>query len=445
MDLTSDLPEVDDNSGLEAISWVPDSFLTSKGFRDENTDAAYRPSSYADHGTGLYFVGLEDNGMVYAYALDQYGEDFTRVASFAGGFATTMELEFEPQTGVLWSTCDNTCQGRSAALSIVNGKFTVNATYDRPAQLPNYNNEGFAIAPACTAGSQQVVWANDGNDGGHALRAGSLPCTAAPRADDGWHKIGDGMTAGVSGIAVLGDSDDVLVVRDNKKAGENRAVRVRLDDGEVEKVEPIAWPDELPVDLEAVEPVPGRSGEYVALASAGKGFVFQLRGLRLKVLATFQVPAGQPGDNYESFALKVVRDRLYAVWADRGQDVRSSTLYSAPFDVARASFGQVKAIPFRVPYPATDVRHISDVEITDDNRVLVTSASDPGDDGPFDSAVYLAGKLGKDGSIGLATRELARYPGHKIEALTCLSRSCDQVLYGTDDEAAGGAVLIGQF
>ncbi|MFC9692030.1 hypothetical protein ACFTSF_25995 [Kribbella sp. NPDC056951] len=175
-DLTSDLPEVEDNSGLEAISWVPDSFLTAKGFRDERTSAAYKPSSYANHGTGLYFVGLEDNGMVYAYALNQSGGTFTQVAAFAGGFPSIMDLEFEPDTGRLWSTCDNHCQGRSAALTIVNGKFTVSTTYDRPAQLPNYNLEGFAIAPACVSGRKPVVWADDDNTGGHALRAGSLPC-----------------------------------------------------------------------------------------------------------------------------------------------------------------------------------------------------------------------------------------------------------------------------
>jgi hypothetical protein len=90
------------------------------------------------------------------------------------------------------------------------------------------------------------------------------------------------------------------------------------------------------------------------------------------------------------------------------------------------------------------VRHISDLEITENHRVLVTSASDPGDDGPFDSAVYVAGRLGPDGSLRLATSELTRYPGHKIEALTCLTRSCDRILYGTDDEAAGGAVRVGK-
>ncbi len=30
--------------------------------------------------------------------------------------------------------------------------------------------------PACAAGRRAVVWADDGNDGGHALRTGTLPC-----------------------------------------------------------------------------------------------------------------------------------------------------------------------------------------------------------------------------------------------------------------------------
>jgi hypothetical protein len=86
-DLTSDLPDVDPNSGLEAISWVPDSFLTAHGFRDEHTGSVYTPGIYASHGTGLYFVGLEDNATIYAYALNQSTGGFTRVATIASGFS----------------------------------------------------------------------------------------------------------------------------------------------------------------------------------------------------------------------------------------------------------------------------------------------------------------------------------------------------------------------
>jgi hypothetical protein len=37
---------VADNSGLEAITWVPDTFLTARGFHDESTGAAYNPAAY---------------------------------------------------------------------------------------------------------------------------------------------------------------------------------------------------------------------------------------------------------------------------------------------------------------------------------------------------------------------------------------------------------------
>ncbi|MEU3459187.1 lamin tail domain-containing protein [Streptomyces sp. NPDC006733] len=177
--LTSDLPSLPANSGPEALSWIPDTFLTAHGFRDEHTGAAYDPATYPAHGSGLFFAGVEDNGTVYAYALNTSGGGFTRVATFAGGFSSVMDLEFEPATGHLWATCDDTCEGRSATLDInAQGKFTVTHTYDRPAGMGNYNNEGFAIAPqsTCTGGHKPVIWSDDANDGGHALRTGTVNC-----------------------------------------------------------------------------------------------------------------------------------------------------------------------------------------------------------------------------------------------------------------------------
>ncbi|MET8410381.1 lamin tail domain-containing protein [Streptomyces sp. NPDC005195] len=178
--LTSDLPSLPANAGPEGISWVPDTFLTAHGFRDEHTGAAYDPAGYPGHGSGLFFAGVEDNGTVYAYALNQSGGGYTRVATITSGFPGVMDLEFEPATGHLWAACDDTCQGRTSTLDInAQGKFAVTHTYDRPTGMANYNNEGFAIAPqsACVGGHKPVLWSDDTNDGGHALRAGTLNCT----------------------------------------------------------------------------------------------------------------------------------------------------------------------------------------------------------------------------------------------------------------------------
>lgn len=176
-DLTSDLPDVDPNGGLEGISWIPDSFLTSHGFRDERTGGTYDPAAYPGHGTGLYFAGLEANGTIYAYALNQAGDDYTRIATIKSGFATVMDLEFEPSTGRLWAVCDNTCSGRTTTLELnAWGAFAVTATYKRPSGMANLNNEGFAISPTCTSGRKSAIWSDDGNASGHALRTGTLPC-----------------------------------------------------------------------------------------------------------------------------------------------------------------------------------------------------------------------------------------------------------------------------
>ncbi|MFF0445488.1 esterase-like activity of phytase family protein [Streptomyces sp. NPDC004609] len=178
--VSSDLPSVPANKGLEGIVWIPDTFLTSQGFRDERTAALYDPASYPGHGTGLFFTGLETSGTIYAYALDLSGGGFTRVASFDSGLLSVMAMEWEPATGRLWAACDNHCQGGMTTLGInAQGQFAATHAYDRPIGLPDYNHEGFAIAPqaACIGGQKPVIWADDKNNGGHALRAGTLDCT----------------------------------------------------------------------------------------------------------------------------------------------------------------------------------------------------------------------------------------------------------------------------
>jgi len=179
--LTADLPPAGANLGLEAITWIPDTFLVSKSFFDESKNHAYNPAEYANHGSGIFFVGLEANGIVYAYALDQAGTNFTRVATITTGFPGVMELQYDRDANDLWAVCDDTCQGRSVVLRIdATGKFSIARRFERPGGMPNYNNEGFAIAPAtlCTAGTKPVFWADDTEDEGHAIRSGTLTCTA---------------------------------------------------------------------------------------------------------------------------------------------------------------------------------------------------------------------------------------------------------------------------
>jgi len=180
-DLTADLPVVGPNLGLEAITWVPDSVLTAEGFVDQTTGSAYEPADYPDHGTGLFFVGVEANGSVYAYALDQSGGTFTRLATIASGFAGVMDLSFDPALGNLWAVCDDGCQGRSTVLRVNGaGAYVPTTVFDRPASMPNLNNEGFAIAAAseCVGDLRPAFWADDTNTDGFAIREGKISCSS---------------------------------------------------------------------------------------------------------------------------------------------------------------------------------------------------------------------------------------------------------------------------
>ena len=183
--LTNDLPKVGSNLGLEAIAWVPDAYLVSKGFIDESKQSAYDPANYADHGNGIFFVGVEQDGLIHGFALDHTSGGFTRVATFASGHSGVMDLAFDRDAGYLWAVCDDTCQGRTNVLDIdtrvgstTRGKFYIRRGFERPSTMPNINNEGFAITPesSCVGGFKPVFYSDDSNTNLHAIRRDSIPC-----------------------------------------------------------------------------------------------------------------------------------------------------------------------------------------------------------------------------------------------------------------------------
>ncbi|MBP2475123.1 hypothetical protein JOF53_003995 [Crossiella equi] len=275
---------------------------------------------------------------------------------------------------------------------------------------------------------------------------GLFAFSATPaHAADGWTKVGAGITGGISGFALI-DRESALVVRDNKKSGENRVARLSFRAGGTPSLKPLTWRGETPTDLEAAAAVPGRAGEYLALASSGRVYHVKLAGDRVSVLRAFTVPKGQSGDNYEGLALVSRGGGLVAAWADRGQDARPATVYTATLDLAKGRFGPVRSVAYRTSYPVSDVRHSSDLSIDEAGGVLVSTASDPGDDGPFDSAVFRIGTLRDENGpavvLAATATQVTVQRGHKIEAMTCLDGGCTRLLLGTDDENAGGAVRI---
>ncbi|WP_409238480.1 hypothetical protein [Streptomyces sp. PA5.6] len=292
------------------------------------------------------------------------------------------------------------------------------------------------------------------------LSAGGLTASAAHAPGGGWQKVGDDIKSGISGLAVTSGGlrqggTDAVVVRDNKKPGENRLARLThapgADRSAPASVEPLTWKGTAaPIDLEAIEAVPGARDEYVALASRGLVYHLKVTGPDIQVLDTSPLPAIADGDDYESFALTSRHGKLAAVWADRGAgEKRPATLRAAPFSFNKygeADFGPVTTARLRAPWPTGDVRHASDISVTPSGRLVTSSASDAGDDGPFASAVLNAGELtvSRSGKVRLSVSKspevVRKFKGVKIEAVECLPGSGGKALLGTDDENAGGSV-----
>ncbi|MEO6598509.1 MAG: hypothetical protein ABIQ16_01460, partial [Polyangiaceae bacterium] len=183
----SDLPKTGANLGLEAIAWVPDTYLVASGFIDESKKTPYVPANYPDHADGIFFVGVEGSGMIYGFALNHTSSTFTRVATIESGNDAIMDLSFDREVGYLYAVCDDTCDGRINLLAIdtrvgsaTQGTFIIRRGLERPSSMPNLNNEGFTITTesTCQAGFKSVFYAEDGSTNGHAIRRDSLPCGA---------------------------------------------------------------------------------------------------------------------------------------------------------------------------------------------------------------------------------------------------------------------------
>ena len=249
-----------------------------------------------------------------------------------------------------------------------------------------------------------------------------------------WTQLATGSTRGISGLAPA--SSGWVVARDNKVAGQNRIAL--LSPGFT--VTELPWPGTAPQDLESLSAVPGAANRYVTCTSARKCSVIDIVGTTITVRRTFTLPVG--GSQNETFVLtRMPSGSVVALWADRGAPTTAGALHAAVVNLSTWTFGTVRTAKVSVPWPTGPVRHVSDAAVVG-GHIVITSATDPGDSGPFDSAVYDVGILGQTSSRVTLTlhtpTELGRFPGHKIEGISCAGTTTD--LLGTDDEKAGGSV-----
>lgn len=222
---------------------------------------------------------------------------------------------------------------------------------------------------------------------------------------DGWVPVGFGPLYGISGAALhahdpAGGRIELLVCHDSKRSGQPRVGLVAIDPGGRTTYRPLRWPSGSPepFDLEAVAAIPGAPGEHLLLTSTGEVIRLAVVGGRPEVRARFALPDVKPRHNFEGFALLRAADgRLIAAWADRGDGSRPGTLFRGVFDPAANRLTQTGHDEVRLPWPkGGNARTFGDLWIDPAGVVWAVATEDPGDAGPFKSAVYIIGTLHPD-------------------------------------------------
>ncbi|MHC5776391.1 hypothetical protein [Nostoc sp.] len=270
-----------------------------------------------------------------------------------------------------------------------------------------------------------------------------------------WRPVRGGIPFGISGIALIepqSNSLDFLIVHDNKQKNQGRLAIISIKGKNQPEYFPLNWPNniELPIDLVALTSVPEKTKfSFIALSSSGKAYYIRLNPANktISVLKEFNLPGIIQGNNFEAFGLQNIDGKLVAIWAHRGEGKQPATIFWGVFDLAKYQITLAGSANLKAPFPSGNVRHISDIKVDPVGIVYITSASDAGDDGPFQSAVYVAGYLGLHGNK-IAWQQnpqlvpFYRSNYHKIEGIELVPGAEGGVVVGTDDENLGSYVYI---
>ena len=273
---------------------------------------------------------------------------------------------------------------------------------------------------------------------------------AAAQSVTGWVEVGRDQRSTVSGIARVGaDAGPIrfLIVHDNKHNGEPRLAVITI--GPPVRYAPVGWPAgyALPVDLEAAAAVPDVPGMFAVMTSGGTVSLLSLSKERAQLHAAFTLP-NRPGfPEFEAFDVQMIGGVRTAVWGQRGAGTARGRLYWGRLELDPPRILHVADAEIVVPFPSPDdpdTRHLSDIKIdAATGDVWSTAAHDPGDAGPFESAVYRLGRMGLDrGEVRFeAQRPLVPLyrVNRKLEALELFG---ERLALATDDEYAGAAIAV---
>ncbi len=152
----------------EAITFVPDEFLTAQGFVADDGSAYVSTRGMG----GLMLVGEQGAGQINAFDLDRTTGEFVHVGRYATGRDETAGLEFDRSTGVLYIWHDagydelELVHLSSTTAPTGPPRLDTIITYSAPelGLLMSSNREGIALAPIsdCKDGLRSLWMTTDG-------------------------------------------------------------------------------------------------------------------------------------------------------------------------------------------------------------------------------------------------------------------------------------------
>jgi hypothetical protein len=269
-----------------------------------------------------------------------------------------------------------------------------------------------------------------------------------------------------SGIAWLATEKDAeepqeafLIAHDTRDDPEERdlprlsIVRTPVDtDGIIVEELDVEFPS-VPNDLESIAAVPNRNQALLVESNADGDdpdpSIYLARwdeDLDVEIAGSVPWPkTPEPHVNVEATAVATVDGSDYFVYAERAEGSDTTNISMTTVSIGgggKVEFGDKwTSVSFTAPEPP-DARPASGMDIDAKGNLYISAAYDPGDLGPFDSAVYRAAEVraGRGGARLRPVRppeQLARSSSLKVEGVALVDGSFP-IFISDDDEDYGG-------
>ena len=262
-----------------------------------------------------------------------------------------------------------------------------------------------------------------------------------------WLKTGNGIGKTISGLVLLRKTvSEWVFLAAHDASSVPRVSKITVSASGAVSSSAVSWASP-PTDIESLFVYEG-----IMFAATGGGTLLKIAlsvdETSISVVDSVGFGGVIDNEDCEGAFIHLIDGREILIVASRGSDASPSKI--AWMELTTSPLYLVSLIgvtTFTAPFPAaSNVRHVSDLRTDHAGNLFVSSASDPGDNGPFSSAVYHVGSLfmaGSDPSLGMIAtpREIYRSTAHKIEAICLTPNDSLGMILGADDENFGGFIF----